>query len=158
MLSSPLCVGPGPRHRVDLHVVPEVAGGGEGSRTLLAGVRLVLDVGHAVVVQVGGGREALPTHFAHVWLLPGVDPPVRVQAGAGAEPLVAEVTLVGPLPGVGADVSLQETRTVELFATRVAGEQAVGRAVAAGALPAGSLVPPRVPGQGEGEGVQGEGG
>ena len=126
MLSSPLRVRPGPRHRVDLHVVPEVAGGGEGSRTLLAGVRLVLDVGHAVVVQVGGGREAFPTHLAHVWLLPGVDPPVRVQAGAGAEPLVANVTHMRPLAGVGADVSLQEARTVELLATRVAGEHGLG--------------------------------
>ena len=92
MLSSPLCVRPGPRHGVDLHVVPEVARGGEGSRALLAGVRLVLDVGHAVVVEVGGGREALPTHLTHVGLLPCVDPPVGVQAGAGAELLVAEVT------------------------------------------------------------------
>ena len=158
MFSCPLCVRPRPRHRVDLHVVPEVARSGEGSRTLLAGVRLVLDVGHAVVVQVGGGREALPTHLAHVRLLSSVDPAVRVQAGAGAEPLVAEVALVGPLPCMGADVSLQETGTVELFATRVAGEQSLSGAVAGGARPAGNLVPPRVPGQGEGEGVQGEGG
>ena len=126
MFSCSLCVRPGPRHRVDLHVVPEVARGGEGARTLLAGMRLVLDVGHAVVVQVGGGREALPAHLAHVWLLPGVDPPVRVQAGAGAEPLVANVAHMWPLPGVGADVSLQEAGTVELLATRVAGQHGLG--------------------------------
>ena len=113
---------------------------------------------HFVIVKIGRGCKSLATHLALVGLLPSVDPTVRVQAGAGAEPLVAEVALVGPLPGVGADVSLQETGTVELLATRVAGEQPLGGAVAAGALPAGHLVPPRVPGQGEGEGVQGEGG
>ena len=111
---------------------------------------------HFVIVKIGRGCKGLATHLALVWLFSSVDPPVRVQAGAGAEPLVAEVALVRPLPGVGADVSLQETRTVELFATRVAGEQSLGGAVAAGATR--HLVPPRVTGQGEGEGVQGEGG
>ena len=113
---------------------------------------------HFVIVKIGRGCKGLATHLALVWLLSSVDPSVRVQAGAGAEPLVANVTYMWPLAGVGADVSLQEAGTVELFATRVAGEQALGGAVAARARPAGSLVSPRVTGQGEGEGVQGEGG
>ena len=113
---------------------------------------------HFVIVKIGRGCKSLATHLALVGLLPSVDPTVRVQAGAGAEPLVANVTHMRPLARVGADVSLQEARTVELLATRVAGQQPLGGAVAAGALPAGHLVPPRVTGQGEGEGVQGEGG
>ena len=113
---------------------------------------------HFVIVKIGRGCKGLATHLTLMWLLSCVDPPVRVQAGAGAEPLVANVTHMRPLAGVGADVSLQETGTVELLATRVAGQQPLGGAVAGWAWSACHLVPPRVPGQGEGEGVQGEGG
>ena len=81
---------------------------------------------HFVIVKIGRGCKSLATHLALVGLLPSVDPTVRVQAGAGAEPLVANVTYMWPLAGVGADVSLQEARTVELFATRVAGEHGLG--------------------------------
>ena len=36
--------------RMDLHVIPQITRGGEGSGALLAWVRLLLDVGHPVVV------------------------------------------------------------------------------------------------------------
>ena len=81
---------------------------------------------HFVIVKIGRGCKSLATHLALVGLLPSVDPTVRVQAGAGAEPLVANVTYMWPLAGVGADVPLQEARTVELLATRVAGEHGLG--------------------------------
>ena len=81
---------------------------------------------HFVIVKIGRGCKSLATHLALVGLLPSVDPTVRVQAGAGAEPLVTNVTHMRPLAGVGADVSLQETGTVELLATRVAGEHGLG--------------------------------
>ena len=81
---------------------------------------------HFVIVKIGGGCKRLATHLALVGLLPGVDPPVRVQAGAGAEPFVANVAHMRPLSGVGADVSLQEAGTVELLATRVAGQHGLG--------------------------------
>ena len=64
--------------RMDLHVVPQITRGGEGSGALLAWVRLLLDVGHPVVVEVRAGGEALATNFANMWLFSSVDPPVGV--------------------------------------------------------------------------------
>ena len=64
--------------RMDLHVVPQITRGGEGSGALLAWVRLLLDVGHPVIVEVRAGGETFATNFAHMWLLASVDPSVCV--------------------------------------------------------------------------------
>ena len=66
--------------RMDLHVVSQITRGGEGSGALLAGVRLLLDVGHSVIVEVGGGRETFPTYLAHMRLLSCVHSQMQLQS------------------------------------------------------------------------------
>ena len=60
-------------------VAPEIARCAEGLEAAVAGVGLVLDVGHPVVVKVGAGSEAFAASFTLVRLLAGVDTSVGVQ-------------------------------------------------------------------------------
>ena len=103
-------------------VASEIARCAEGLEAAVAGVGLVLDVGHPVVVQVGAGCEALSTGLTLVRPFPSVDPPVCVQRGAGRKSLVAELAGVGSLPGVGPHVSLQQRRPVKHLSTVGAGD------------------------------------
>ena len=103
-------------------VASEIARCAEGLEAAVAGVGLVLDVGHPVVVQVGAGCEALSTGLTLVRPFPSVDPPVCVQRGASRKSLVAELAGVGSLPGVGPHVSLQQRRPVKHLSTVGAGD------------------------------------
>ena len=103
-------------------VASEIARCAEGLEAAVAGVWLVLDVGHPVVVQVGAGCEALSTGLTLVRPFPSVDPPVCVQGGTGRESLVAELAGVGSFPCVGPHVSLQQRRPVKHLSTVGAGD------------------------------------
>ena len=103
-------------------VASEIARCAEGLEAAVAGVGLVLDVGHPVVVEVGAGCEALSTGLTLVRPFPSVDPPVCVQGGAGRKSLVAELTGVWSLPCVGPHVSLQQRRPVKHLSTVGAGD------------------------------------
>ena len=60
-------------------VASEIARCAEGLEAAVAGVWLVLDVGHPVVVKVGAGSEAFSASLTLVRLLAGVDTSVGVQ-------------------------------------------------------------------------------
>ena len=64
-------------------VASEIARCAEGLEAAVAGVGLVLDMGHPVVIKVGAGSEAFSTGLALVRPFPGVNPSVCVQGGAG---------------------------------------------------------------------------
>ena len=98
-------------------VAPEIARCAEGLEAAVAGVWLVLDVGHPVVVKVGAGSEALSTGLTLVRPFPSVNPSVCVQGGAGGESLVTELAGVGSFPCVGPHMSLQQRGSVEHLST-----------------------------------------